>query len=152
MSANKFSAIIGLSADPVFAGRIHDLLHTGKVEYLRINGTDLARKRLRAVTNKGTECAIALPRHVALEHGAILELSSERAIVIELEELPWLCFETQDQAAALKLGFFAGHHHWRVRFEDTRMLVALEAPAETYTSRLVDMLESGRVRLVHEDE
>ena len=148
----KFTAIIGLTSDPEYAETLHHLAHVGKVEYLTISGGDLVRKRLRATTDKGTECAIALPRQVALEHGAILELTETRAIVVELQELPWLCFEASDQAAALRLGFLAGHHHWRVRFEDTKMFVALDGPPAGYTDRLTEELERGSVQLVSDPD
>lgn len=149
---SRFTGIIALSSDPDFAEKLHHLGHAGKVEYLTISGGDLARKRLRVTTDKGTECAIALPRHVALEHGAILEVNETRAIVVELQELPWLCFEASDQAAALRLGFLAGHHHWRVRFEGVRMYVALDGPATAYTERLKDELDSGRILLVSDGD
>ena len=147
----RFTAIVGHSNDPAYAQKLHALGHAGKVEYVTISGTDLARKRLRVTTDRGTECAIALPRHVVLEHGAILELSETRAIVVQLEELPWLCFEAGDKGTALRLGFLAGHHHWRVRFEGTQMFVAMDAPADTYTDRLKDELATGRVWLVTSD-
>ena len=144
----KFNAIVGHCNDVGLAERLHDLRHAGKVEYVTISHNDLARKRLRVTTDKGTECAIALARHVVLEHGSVLDLSETRAIVVELQELPWLCFQASDNSAALRLGFLAGHHHWRVRFEDSRLYVAMEAPAENYTNRLEREISSGRVTLV----
>ena len=144
----KFTAIVGHSSEVALAQRLHDLGHAGKVEYVTISHNDLARKRLRVTTDRGTECAIALARHVVLEHGAILELSETRAIIVELQELPWLCFQAIDDGAALRLGFLAGHHHWRVRFEGNRLFVAMDAPLETYTNRLENEITSGRVTLV----
>ena len=148
----RFTAITGQASDPELSEQLHRLGHQGRVEYLTIGTNDLARKRLRAVTDKGTECAIALPRSVSLAHGAVLEISPQRAIVVQLKELPWLTLEATDRASALRLGFLAGHHHWRVRFAGSRVRVALEAPIETYTARFSDELEAGAVRIVDADD
>ena len=144
----KFTAIVGHSSDIKLADRLHELRHAGQVEFVSISQNDLARKRLRVTTDKGTECAIALPRHVVLEHGSVLELSETRAIMVELQELAWLCFQASDNGAALRLGFLAGHHHWRVRFEGSRLFVAMDGPAQTYTNRLEREISSGQVTLV----
>ena len=144
----RFTSIAGQSSDLAVAEKLHTLGHEGKVEYLTISGSDLARKRLRVHTDKGTECAIALPRSMSLEHGAVLELSKDRAIVVQVEELPWLTLEAIDTPTALRVGFLAGHHHWRVKFSGTRMQVALDGPQDAYTDRLRLELDAGSVRIV----
>jgi urease accessory protein len=119
------------------------------VESLLITREDALRKRLRATTDKGTECVIALPRDQKLEDGAILELG-ERAIIIRMADERWLALEPRAETEALELGYFCGNFHWRVKFKDNRILVALEGPEETYLERLQEMLSSGKARRVED--
>ena len=137
--------ILGNTSDPAFTEQLHELRHNGGVEYLLISEADLPRKRLRATTDKGTECVIALPRHVSLTQGAILALSDDRAIIIELDALPWMRLIPVNAAAALQLGFLAGHHHWRVRLVENHLDVALDQPKATYLTRIASLLSAGMV-------
>lgn len=147
----RITAVLGHDSDPELEAILHFLGHDGGVEYITFNERDMARKRLRAVTDRGTECAIALPRDVSLQHGAVLLLDEGRAIVVRLEELPWLVFEASDRAAALRLGFLAGHHHWRVRFDGTRIKVAQDQARERYLERLRTEIDDGSIRVVEDD-
>ncbi len=148
----RINSVLGNSRDPAYEEILHRLRHEGRAEYVTIGESDLARRRLRVHTDKGTECAIALPRSKRLEHGALLELSERRAIVVELQELPWLMLEARDSAAALELGFLAGHHHWRVKFSGARMNVALDDSLESYLARLRAHIADGSVRVVEESD
>ena len=138
--------ILGSSSDEALSGRLHDLQHRGAVEYISLPSTDTARRRLRAVTDQGTECGIALPRERKLANGAVLYLDDSRAIVIRVEEESWLTLVPVDAEAALELGYHAGNLHWRIRFDGTRLQVPLEGPVENYLNRIQPMLDSGRVR------
>lgn len=142
-----FTRILGRASEPRSAARLHDLAHDGKVEYVVLKPEDALRKRLRTTTDKGTECMIALARGQMLADGSILELG-ERAVVIRLQEARWLTLEPRDQAAALELGYLCGNLHWRVRFEELRILVAMEGPEEDYLARLQGMFAGGRARRV----
>jgi urease accessory protein len=104
---------------------------------------------LRATTDKGTECVIALPRDQKLEDGAILELG-ERAIIVRMTSERWLALEPRAINEALELGYFCGNLHWRVKFRDKRILVAVEGPEETYLERLEEMLSSGKATRVED--
>ena len=42
----------------------------------------------------------------------------------------------RDEATALELGYLCGNLHWRVRFADKRILIAMEGPEESYLARL----------------
>lgn len=148
----RVTALGGNANDPQHHELLHDLRHAARVEYVTIKSTDLARKRLRVTTDRGTECTIALPRDTPLEHGSLLEINEHRAIIVQLEELPWLCLQSDHPATALRLGFLAGHHHWRVRFEGTRMYVALDQPRESYLHRLHDYLGPVLAATVRIDE
>ena len=144
----RITSVIGHSNDPELHQRLHTLSHAGNVEYVTLKGQDLARKRLRTVTDQGTECTISLPRDVQLEHGSVLAIDERQAIVVELEELPWLILEARQPESALKLGFLAGHHHWRVKFERTRMHVALDQPLERYLERIQDLIDQDAVEVL----
>lgn len=138
-----FSKVLGFASDPRIASLLHELSHHDKVEYLVLSREDAARKRLRAVTDKGRECLIAIPRNEVLSEGAVLELG-DRAVVVRMADERWLALRARDQSAALELGYFCGNLHWRVRFVPDRIMVALEGPEQDYLDRLQPMLTSGK--------
>ncbi len=142
----RVTNLFGLAGDPDVGERLHALSHVGKVEYVILSRADMSRHRLRAVTDKGTECAIALPRSERLSNGAVLLLEAERAIVVRMQEEDWLDVAAVDDAAALELGYLAGNMHWRVRFDGAVLKIALEGPEASYLARLAPLLDSGRVR------
>jgi urease accessory protein len=138
--------ILGFASQGELAERLHELSHAGRVEYLPLEQQDVHRRRLRAVTDRGTECLVALPRDQLLGDGAVLVLEDDRAVVVRLAEERWLGLVPRDAAAALELGYFAGNLHWRVRFEGPRLLIALEGPEDDYLARLAPFLEDRRAR------
>lgn len=142
----KLETIVGLATEPRMAEALHELEHRGRVEYLTLSEADTRRHRLRALTDRGTECAVAVPRHQQLSNGAVLLLEAERAIVVRMLEVQWLLLEPRDAAAALELGYFAGNMHWKVAFDGTRLRVALEGPVESYLERLAHLISDGRVK------
>jgi urease accessory protein len=144
----KLSNIVGTANDPVIADRLHRLGHHGRVEYLTLSQEDTHRHRLRAATDAGTECAVILDRAEHLYNGAVLMLTDERAVVVRMRETEWLTLAPLDAAAALELGYFAGNMHWAVRFEGTRLSIALQGPAQRYIERLEPFLADGRARLI----
>jgi len=144
--ALKIFGIVGYLSDPDLGETLHSLQHQGKVESLLVQPQDVARHRLRAVTDQGNECQIVIPRDQRLGDGAILWLDSERAIVVRIDEQRWLKLSPARTADALELGYFCGNLHWRVRFEDDVILVALEGPENDYLDRLALFINSGRVR------
>jgi urease accessory protein len=147
----RITEILGFASDPALAERLHELGHAGRVEHLMLAQEDVHRRRLRAQTDQGTDCLIALPREQALGDGAVLVLDEVLAVVVHLAEEHWLAFAPRDAAAALELGYFAGNLHWRVRFEGDRLLVALEGQEEDYLSRLKSFLDDGRARRADHD-
>lgn len=144
--------VIGCASDSPFAGQLHDLGHEGKVEYVLISPDDVARRRFRVRTDKGTDCAIMLRRDLQLSDGAVLKLDENSAIVVRLGKREWLALDAPSKAEALELGYFAGNLHWKVRFENGLMKVALEGPRETYLDRLKHLLDSGGAFLVTADD
>jgi urease accessory protein len=144
----RIDGIVGWAGDPLIAGRLHDLGHQGRVETLVLERRDTLRHRLRATTDRGTACAIALARDQRLGDGAVLVLDDARAIVVRMADEVWLRLAPQDADAALELGYHAGNLHWRVRFDGADLLVAQEGPAALYLDRVAPLLATGRVRHV----
>ena len=149
--ALRIHRVLGNASDSELAERLHRLEHDGLVEYLTLERDDVNRRRLRANTDKNTECLIALSRDQNLHDGAVLVLDEARAVVVRLKVERWLVFAPRDTAAALELGYFAGNLHWRVRFNGMQLLIALEGPVEDYRARVTPFLQDGRVREIQED-
>lgn len=147
----RLSQIIGESSDPDIGERLHALSHAGGVEVVTLSREDTARHRLRVATDKGTDCAIALPRSQRLTNGAVLLLEADRAVIVRMTEDEWLSIAPRDAAAALQLGYFAGNMHWRVSFEGAVLKVALEGAEAGYLDRLSPLLADGRVQRVADD-
>ncbi len=144
----KLEAILGLATERDIAETLHHLEHHGQVEYLTLSQADTQRHRLRALTDRGTECAIVLPRHQHLSNGAVLLLEEDRAVVVRMLETQWLVLQPRDAEAALELGYFAGNMHWKVDFDGERLRVAVQGPVETYLERLAHLMQDGRVSRV----
>ncbi len=147
-----FDRILGYASQDPFAEALHDLGHFGRIEVVTISPEDVARRRFRLKTDKGTDCAIMLGRDQQLSDGAVLKLAEDGAIVIRLSERQWLSLDAPDKAAALELGYFGGNLHWKVRFEDGLMHVALEGPRQSYLDRLEGLLAEGKVRIVERQD
>ncbi len=147
----KLTTIVGLATDGDLHERLHDLAHRDAVETIRLERRDMLRHRLRAETDKGTVCAVALPRDRDLEDGAVLLLEDDRAIVVRAADERWLRLEPRDAAAALELGYHAGNMHWRVHFNAGTLAIALEGPEQVYLDRLDAYLTDGRARVVDRD-
>lgn len=145
---NVYSEIVGAADAPDIHARLHRLEHAQAVDHLRLPRTDLARRRLRTRTEAGREVAIALPRDQQLFDGAVLALSEDFALVVRVEAEQWLRLTARDQGAALRAGYFCGNLHWRVRFEDDVILVAIETEERLYLERLAPMIEAGDVRIL----
>ena len=147
----RLDSILGLATDAATAHRLHALEHAGKVEYVVLAGEDTARRRLHVTTDRGTECAIMLPRSERLTNGAVLLLEPDRAVVVRLAEEAWLALVPRDAAAALELGYFAGNMHWPVRFDGDTLRIALHGPLDGYLDRLDHLFKDGRVRRADHD-
>lgn len=141
------TAVLANRHDAGMADRLHALAHDGRLEHLVIAKRDAQRRRLRLTTDKGTECAIALPRDRKLRHGDVLLLEDTRAIVVRIGEEQWLRLMPRDAAVAVRLGYHAGNLHWRVRFDGADLMVSIEGPRQSYLDRLVEFLEAGEIEV-----
>lgn len=140
-----FTRVLGTISQQDMAERIHALSHAGAVEFLTLNREDTQRRRLRGITDRGTEVMVALGGGDKLTDGAILSLDPDKAVVVRMSEERWLRLVPRDVDAAVETGYFAGNLHWRVRFESGALLVAMEGPPEHYLERLRPLTESGKV-------
>ncbi|MEM8742600.1 MAG: urease accessory protein UreE [Pseudomonadota bacterium] len=131
--------ILGLAGDPDLHDRIHKLDHDGMVEIIAVPEAEAARRRLRAVTDRGRDCAIALDRAQRLSDGAVLHLSDDLAILVRLDGGARLRLVPGDLASAMRLGHWCGNLHWRVEFGAGHMDVILERPEAEYRDRLRDL-------------
>ena len=148
MDMDIFTTILGAADAPELHDRLHALSHAHAVDVLRLPRADLARRRLRTRTEAGREVAVALPRERQLFDGAVLALSDTAALVVRVEAEHWLRLAARDEATALRLGYFCGNLHWRVRFEGAHLLVAVETEERLYLDRLAPMLAAGDIRRV----
>jgi urease accessory protein len=144
----KLTKVLGNAAEPAVADQLHHLGHHGRVEYVTLRPEDVARRRLRAHTDRGTEVAIALDRTDRLANGAVLSLDAERAVLVRLEAPRWLGLRPRDAAAALEVGYAVGNMHWQVRFEAGTIWVRLDGDASVYRARIADLLSDGRAEVV----
>jgi urease accessory protein len=148
----RLTRVLGNAAEPAFAERLHHLEHRGMVETITLPPEDTARRRLRTVTDRGTESAIILSRAERLTNGAVLLMEPGRAVVVRLTRSARLGIEPRDAAAALELGYLAGNMHWKVHFESERLWVTLDGDEGQYRARLSEYLRDGRVRLVEPED
>src|ERR1700722_10322611 len=81
----RIDRVIGSRVDAAISERLHYLEHAGRVEILTLPAAEMARRRLRAATQAGTDLAIALPREQKLYDGAVLLLDEHRAIVVRAD-------------------------------------------------------------------
>lgn len=107
----RLDRVVSNITDPSLSEQFHRLEHVGSIEYITLDQEDIKRKRLRVLTDKGTDCAITLERDQSLENGSVLWLESTRAIVVRLPETQWLELKVSSINAALELGYFAGNLH-----------------------------------------
>lgn len=145
-----YSDILGSAAD--FHDALHRLEHAQAIDVLRLARADMSRRRLRTLTEGGKVVALALPRDQKLFDGAVLALSQDAALIVRVEAENWLKLKAADQATALRLGYFCGNLHWRVRFEGDVLMIAVEAEEQTYHDRLAPMLDKGVVSFVQASE
>jgi urease accessory protein len=148
----RIDHVLGSRLESAFSDEIHRLEHRGAVDVVNIPVADLARRRLLTTTRAGEELSIALPHDQKLFDGAILLIDGKRAIVVRAATERWLRLEPRSIGDAVELGYHAGNHHWRVRFQGEALFVALEGRPEDYTAWLGEMISARRVGVSILDE
>ncbi len=148
-SAITVTTIAADAQDTAVADRLHALEHDGRLETVFLDREDMSRRRLRAGTDQGTECRIALPREQRLFDGAVLLLEDGRAVVVRQEAETWLSLQAADTPSALELGYFAGNMHWRVRFDGAVLHIAATGELDAMLERLEPLLDGGTITRIH---
>ncbi|MDW3094563.1 MAG: urease accessory protein UreE [Gammaproteobacteria bacterium] len=147
----EINSILGHTHDSKLSDQLHDLAHNNQVEYISLDHANLQRRRFRAKTNKGTDCAITISRDEKLSNGAVLVLDENRAIVVKMVDDQWLSLRPKDLSAAIELGYFAGNMHWRVKFDNQHLNVALDNPEEIYLERLKEFFDNNKITRINHD-
>ena len=141
----RVSEIVGRRLDPNLHERLPRLERRGVLDSVEIGAPAGPRRRCRATSQAGRTVEIALPREQALFDGAVLWLAEDAGLLLRVAAQQWLRLVPRTRDDALMLGYHAGNLHWRVRFEDGALLVALEAPPEDYLARLGPLAAPGRL-------
>ncbi len=139
--------VIGTRHDAALSDALHHLAHRDLVDVLAIESAELQRRRFRAVTARGEDVAIALPRDQTLHDGAVLVLEPDHALLVRVSTPRWMRIVPRDAAAALELGYHAGNLHWRVKFDGSSLMVALEGAEEGYRARMRRMIDAAAVTI-----
>ncbi|MBY6412017.1 urease accessory protein UreE [Rhodococcus sp. BP-252] len=142
--------IVGHELESDIATVLHELRHGHRVEYVHLDPADLDRSRLRVTSDAGVDYAIALPRDKRLVDGAVLLMNDSGAVVVRAGQPREMVLHATDAASALRLGFLAGHLHWKAAMVDATMTVTLEGPESDYRARIEDLLASGGVEQIPE--
>jgi urease accessory protein len=143
--------ILGDAAEERFRGR--------HVERLPVGCHDASKRRLRVLTDSGTDVALDLERGSYLRHGAVLADDGERIVVVErapedamiVRLAPGLGRE-ELLAQAVRLGHAFGNQHVPVEVEDGEVRVPITTSrtiaADTVRSLGIDgEVSFGSVRL-----
>lgn len=142
------SNIVGHESDERCAAALHELRHMGRVEYLHVTSTDLERRRFRVTSDQGVDYAIALSRDDSLVDGAVLSLDGNAAVVVRAGAPRALRFRARTLPAAMRIGFLAGHLHWKSILEGDTLEVRLEGAESDYMDRVQDLVDTGAVELL----
>ena len=146
--SDPFTAVLGCAADPEIQEQLHQLSHNGKVDIVEIAPEDAARRRMHLTTRSGQSYRLALPRDQRLEHGSVLHLSSDSAIVVHLKNGPKLRLTPLDIGSALRLGYHCGNLHWGAEFSGAFIDIPLEGSEESYRRRLDDAALYAKFEIV----
>ncbi|MEI4472081.1 urease accessory protein UreE [Frigidibacter sp. MR17.24] len=133
------TAVLGQADDAPWHDRLHAMEHLGQLEVLAIPEAEAARKRLRLRTDRGRDCAVALPRDQALVDGAVLLAREDLAIVVRVDGGARLRLVPETVDDALRLGHWCGNLHWKVVFGSGAMEVVMDGPEARYRDRLRDL-------------
>lgn len=136
--------ILGQATEAPWAETLHALEHLGGLETVAIPEAEAARKRIRLTTDRGRDCAIALPRAQKLTDGAVLYCRDGMAIVARIDGGARLRLVPQSLGDALRLGHWCGNLHWKVVFGEGWMEVILDGPEAGYRDRLRDLAPLAR--------
>jgi urease accessory protein len=121
--------VLGSVDEGRFAGR--------NVEEVTVDSCDAAKRRLRLVTEAGTDVAIDLPRGSFLDDGAVIADDGTRIVVVRRKPEPALVIRfapglTREQlaAAAARVGHAFGNQHTPLDVSGEELLVPITTSAD----------------------
>ncbi|MEM6745588.1 MAG: urease accessory protein UreE [Pseudomonadota bacterium] len=130
--------VLGRASDPPWHDRLH-ALPASAVDEVRLARVDAARKRLRLTSAQGRDVALSLDRgSTDIPDGAVLAFEHGFALLARVDGGPRLRLTPADAASAARLGWFCGNLHWKTDFEGASLVIHMDAPEESYRTRLVD--------------
>ena len=121
--------ILGNDIEARFAGRRRELL--------LVDSADAAKRRLRGVTDTGTDVAVDLGRGSYLAHGAVLDDDGERIVIVERRpeeavvvrlSLALPAVQLAEQAA--RLGHAFGNQHVPIEVEGGELRIPITTSVE----------------------
>jgi urease accessory protein UreF/urease accessory protein UreE len=138
-------SILGRREEPRFAGR--------RVERLPVAWHEASKRRLRRITDAGTDVAVDLPRGTFLPDGAVLADDGRRVIAAERRPEPALVLRFDPDAPphvvaeqALRLGHAFGNQHVPVEVDGAEARVPLTT-SERVARATVEALELDSLRV-----
>ena len=143
-----YSKIIEQKDYPNSKEFIHTLEHQGMVDSLDLKVADLSRRRFTTTTIFGRKIGVSLPRSSKLFDGAVLELSENYCLIVKVIAEKWLHLQPLSADVALKLGYFAGNLHWKVKFKAQVLSVAITQELDTYLSRINSVFSENELKIL----
>jgi urease accessory protein len=121
--------ILGDADEQRFAAR--------RIERLTVTAADAPKRRLRALTDAGSDVAVDLPRGSYLRHGAVLADDGERIVVVERAREEAMVVRLDPELppaelveAAARLGHALGNQHVPLEVEDGELRVPVTTSRE----------------------
>jgi urease accessory protein len=134
--------ILGDRHEPRFRGR--------RIERLRVDSADAAKRILRRTTDAGSDMAIALPRGSYLADGAVLADDGKRIVVVErLPEAAMVVSfsptlsRAQLLDAAVRIGHAFGNQHVPLEIEGDKIHIPVTTSAEVVRQTIARLGLSG---------
>ena len=144
-----YTSILGDIKDDKYQDHIHRCEHDQTLDLIEIKNTDVARRKFKAVSVKGYNVGIALPRNEKLCDGAILEYGNRYSLVLRTQPEDWIQIQPKNKGVALRLGYFAGNLHWTVKFEKDILWVAQTQELQTYISRINQAFSADEAQILN---
>ncbi len=112
-------------------------LSSGTLECVRVRRWEASKSRFRGITDKMNTILIDIPRGTIIRHGDVLNVESNRMIIVEwLEEDVIVASFGEDTHRiplhdAVKLGYCLGNLHCPVELRETDVIIPLESRKES---------------------
>ncbi|OBA35708.1 hypothetical protein [Gordonia sp. 852002-51296_SCH5728562-b] len=144
--------VVGHESDTAISAELHDLRHRDAVDYIHLDPADLDRRRLRITSEYGTDYAVRLPRAGTLSDGSVLVLEPTLAVIVRAGRPRHLRLRARSVPAGIRIGFLAGHLHWKCEQAGDTLVVVLEGAEHDYRERLRSIMDTGDLEVIDDIE